>query len=94
MEPLTDKQKYVLYKYSSFDAGYGSHELDLPLKYIDGLTKFKASRLIGEIMRLQDLNPDKYANEWEQLSSFKAIQKFINQGLDEDFDPKSLEKGE
>jgi len=95
METLTDKQRFLLESRSKHITRFGSQgSLDLPVEYIDSLSKFKASHLISEILRLEAF--DKDLDEYPQFKDFESIKHFVNQALDEDFDPKNSDfmKGE
>ena len=88
METLTDKQRYLLTSRSKHITRFGSQGiLDLPVDYIDGLSKFKASHLIAEILRLEAF--DKDLVEYPQFADFEAIKHFVAQALDEDFNYKN-----
>ena len=88
METLTDKQRYLLTSRSKHITRFGSQGiLDLPVDYIDGLSKFKASHLIAEILRLEAF--DKDLDEYPQFADFEAIKHFVAQALDLDFNYKN-----
>jgi len=88
MEILTDKQRFLLTSRSKHITRFGSQGiLDLPVDYIDGLSKFKASHLIAEILRLEAF--DKDLDEYPQFADFEAIKHFVAQALDEDFNYKN-----
>ncbi len=88
METLTDKQRFLLTSRSKHITRFGSQGiLDLPVDYIDGLSKFKASHLIAEILRLEAF--DKDLDEYPQFADFEAIKHFVDQALDEDFNYKN-----
>jgi len=87
METLTDKQRFLLTSRSKHITRFGSQGiLDLPVDYIDSLSKFKASHLIAEIFRLEAY--DKDLDEYPQFKDFEAIKHFVDQALDTDFDYK------